>query len=131
MKTVDLSGMVASPLFKGMDAQEIEILSGYFTAHQVPEGKTVFVENMAGESLYLIAEGGVAISQMLGERNEQGMVVLGPGEAFGELAVFDTGGRQVSARVTKETLLYGLKRRDFLTLTNDNPRLGIKLTLNL
>lgn len=131
MSTVNLGDLKDSPLFKGLATKEIEFLSGFFSAHQVPEGKTVFVENMPGESLYLVKKGTIRISQMLCENDEQILVVLGAGDLFGELAVIDSDVRMTSARVAEDAVLYGLKRKSFMTLASENPRLGMQLTLNI
>ena len=82
MDQVNLSDLSDSPLFKGLAAKEIEFLGSVFSARQVAEGKTVFIENMPGEALYLIKRGTVRISQMLAEGDEQILVVLGAGDIF-------------------------------------------------
>ena len=131
MSQPDLLQLKDSPLFKGMAAKEIEFLGSVFTANLVAEGKTIFVENMAGESLYLIGEGTVQISQMLAEVDEQSLVMLSSGDVFGEMAVIDGGQRAASARVLKKTKLYSLSRKDFNSLVREKPRLGVQLTLNI
>ncbi len=127
----DLLQFKDCPLFKGMAAKEIEFLHSVFTSAVVSEGKTVFVENMAGEALYLIGEGTVHVSQMLAEVDEQDLIVLGKGDVFGEMAVIDAGPRSASARVAKKTLLYCLSKKDFDALVSEKPRLGLQLTLNI
>ncbi|MCW8860287.1 MAG: cyclic nucleotide-binding domain-containing protein [Deltaproteobacteria bacterium] len=131
MNKVDFTNLKDSPLFKGVAATEIEFLSSVFSVHQVTEGKTVFVENMPGEALYLIKQGTITISQMLSENNEQILVVLGAGDMFGELAIIDGDARATSARVAEKAILYGLKRKDFMALASEHPRLGMQLTLNI
>lgn len=131
MTRVDCTALSDSQLFKGMAAKEIEHLNGFFVSREVPEGKTVFIENMPGEALYLIRKGTVRISRMLAEGDEQILIVLGAGDVFGELAVFDGGERSATARIAEDALLYGLQRKDFARLTTENPRLGMQLTLNI
>jgi len=131
MSQVNFSELTDSLLFKGIATKEIEYLSSIFTLSQVPEGKTVFIENMPGESLYLIKQGTVQISQMLAEVDEQDLVTLGAGDLFGEMAVIDGGNRTVTAKITKNAVLYSLNRKDFNTLVSENPRLGLQLTLNI
>jgi CRP-like cAMP-binding protein len=86
---------------------------------------------MPGEALYLIKQGTITISQMLSENNEQILVVLGAGDMFGELAIIDGDARATSARVAEKAILYGLKRKDFMALASEHPRLGMQLTLNI
>ncbi len=131
MGQVNFTSLTDSPLFKNMAAKEIEYLSSIFTVRQVLGGKTVFIENMPGESLYLIKRGTVQISQMLAETNEQILIVLGAGDIFGELAVIDGGKRSTTARIAEDAVLYGLNCKDFNTLASENPRLCMQLTLNI
>lgn len=127
----NLAGLKDSPLFAGLAAKEIELLGELFSPNRMSAGKTIYIENMAGECLYLIEKGSVRISQMLAEGEEQTLVVLGPGDTFGELAVIDGGPRAATARVIEDVSLLALTRKDFNQLTNNNPRLGMQLTLNL
>jgi CRP-like cAMP-binding protein len=131
MSQVDFSGLADSPLLTGLAKQDIEYLSFVFTPTQVAKGKTVFVENMPGESLYIIKRGVVQISQMLAEIDEQALVSLGAGDIFGEMAVIDGKPRQATARIVKDAVLYSLKRKNFNNLLKEKPRLGLQLTLNI
>lgn len=131
MSVIDFSDLTDSPLFNGLAAKEIEFLSGIFAVRQVPEGKTVFIENMPGESLYMIKAGTVQISQMLAETDEQIMIVLGAGDIFGELAVIDGGERASTARIAEDSLLYVLNRKHFNALAGEKPRLALQLGLNI
>ena len=131
MSQVNFSDLKDSLLFIGMAAKEIEYLSSIFTPNLIPEGRTVFIENMPGESLYLVKQGTVQISQMLAEVEEQDMITLGAGDVFGEMAVIDGGNRSATARIVKNAVLYSLNRKTFNTLVSENPRLGLQLSLNI
>lgn len=131
MTQVDFTGIEDSPLFKGMDATDIKALQQIFTVKRISEGKTIFIENMPGESLYLIKQGTVRISRMLAEGDEQVLIVLGPDDVFGEMAVLDGGKRSATARIAEDAVLFGLNRKSFDSLAEQNPRLGLLLTLNI
>ncbi len=131
MPQVNLMSLAESPLFKGLAQKEIELLATVFAERRVAEGKTVFIENMPGESLYLVKEGTVRISQMLAEGDEQILVVLGVGDIFGEMAIVDNGPRSSSARIAEDAILYSLSTRDFEKLAAANPRLGMQLLMNI
>jgi CRP-like cAMP-binding protein len=131
MSLTDFTELHNSPLFKGLASKEIEYLSSIFTVNQLSEGKTIFIENMPGESLYLIKQGTIKISQMLAEVDEVDLMTLEAGDVFGEMAVIDGGNRLVRARITKSAVLYSLHRKAFNTLVSEQPRLGLQLTLNI
>ena len=131
MSHLDFSELLGSPLFTSLAKSEIEYLSSIFTRVQVAQGKTVFIENMPGESLYLVKRGTVQISQMLAEVDEQELIALGAGDVFGEMAIIDGKSRLATARVVEDATLYSLNRKSFTTLTSEKPRLGQQLTLNI
>jgi len=128
---IDLTGLDDSPIFSGMSADEIQTLSKVFTSKELGEGKTVFVENMQGESLYLIQQGTIRISKMMAESDEEVLVVLGPADVFGEMAIFDGAHRSATARVAEDARLFSFSKSDFEALSLDNPSLCLKLALNI
>jgi CRP-like cAMP-binding protein len=97
----------------------------------MPVGTTVFIENMPGESLFLIRSGAVRISKMFTEGNEMTLIVLGPADVFGEMAVIDGQPRAVTARVIEEAELISLRKQDFARLCQEYPALALKLVLNI
>ncbi len=131
MSQVSFASLKDSPLFKGMTDSEIKSLESIFTSRRIAEGKTIFIENMPGESLYLIRQGTVKISRMLAEGDEQVLIVLGPDDVFGEMAVLDGGKRSATARIAEESILYGLTRKNFDALAKKDPALGLKFALNI
>jgi CRP/FNR family transcriptional regulator, cyclic AMP receptor protein len=118
-------------LFAGMNNTELARLAGLFQELSVGEGSTVFVEQMSGESLFLIEEGTIKISKMLAEGEEQTLVVLGPEDVFGEIAIFDGAPRSITARVTETAKLLALKKSVFDQFCDADPRLGMKLMRNI
>jgi CRP-like cAMP-binding protein len=128
---VNLDALKDSPLFHGLAAKEIEFFGTFLAQQQLSAGKTIYIENMTGESLYLIKKGSVRVSQMLAEGEEQTLVVLGPGDTFGELAVIDGGPRAATARVIEDVSLFSLNRKNYNQICANNPRLGLQLTLNI
>lgn len=131
MSQVSFDGMNDSPLFVGMAASEIKKLEKIFTVREIAEGKTIFIENMPGESLFLIKEGTVMISRMLAEGDEQVLIILGSDDVFGEMAVLDGGARSATARIAEDAILYGLTRKNYEAMAAQDPRLGLKFTLNI
>jgi CRP-like cAMP-binding protein len=97
----------------------------------MPAGKTVFIENMPGEFLYLVKEGTIRISKMLAEGDEQTLVVLGAEDTFGEMAVLDGAPRSATARVIEDAQLFSLGKSDFEELCDSYPALGLKLMRNI
>ena len=131
MTTINLGVLRESALFADMPDAEIASLAELFSEKSIPAGKTVFVENMPGESLYLVKEGTIRISKMLAEGDEQTLVVLGPEDTFGEMAVLDGAPRSATARVIEDASLLSIRKNDFEELCDSYPALGLKLMRNI
>lgn len=126
-----LSDLKNCALFAGLTDAEKESLESVFEEKRIPEGKTVFVENMPGESLYVIKRGTVKVSKMLAEGDEKILVILGPDDFFGEMAILEGAPRSATARVAEDAHLVCLQRKEFESLCETEPGLGLKLMRNI
>ncbi len=111
-----------SVLFKGSSQEEIELILGLFQERHLKTNTTIFTENMPSEALYIVKSGTVKITMMAGEGEEMGLLLLGPGEFFGELSLVQEANRLVTARAETPVELLLLTRKDFLSLMNLEPR---------
>jgi len=127
METIDL--LRKNLLFKGCSAEDFELLTGLLQERQVKPNTTVFSEKMPAEALYIIKSGKIKISVMEGEGDEVGLLELGPGEFFGEIALIQESSRAVNARAETAAEVVMFSRKDFLALIDLDPRVAAKITL--
>lgn len=120
-----------SAMLQAMNDAELSRLAEFCEERQMAEGTTVFIENMPGESLFLIRKGTIRVSRMFAEGDEKTLVVLGPEDIFGEMAVVDGLPRAATARVAEDADLISLKKKDFELLCGSDPALALKLVTNL
>jgi CRP-like cAMP-binding protein len=71
-------------------------------------GQIVFAEGDPGDRLYVIMDGKIKLGTTSNDGRESLLAVLGPGEMFGELSLFDPGPRTATATALTETILLGL-----------------------
>lgn len=116
-----------SILFKGGSREELDIASGLFQERQIKPNTTIFAEKMPAESLYIVKSGSVRISLMAGEGEEKSLLVLGPGEFFGELALLQEESRLVTVRADTVVDLLVLSRKDFQALMDIAPRTAVRV----
>lgn len=84
--------------------------------------EVIFHEGDPGDTLHLVLKGHVAIrvSTSMGERAT--LTVLGPGEAFGELALLgEESDRSATAAAVEGAETMSLHRRDFLDIRKSEP----------
>jgi CRP-like cAMP-binding protein len=118
-------------LFKGSSRDELELASGLFQERQIKQNTTIFTEKMPAEALYIIKSGNVRISIMAGEGEEKPLLMLGPGEFFGELALLQEESRLVTARAETPVELLLLTRKDFQALVELDPRTGARVAMTI
>src|ERR1700743_952236 len=87
----------ACPLFKGFTDTGLQIIAGIATERAFPKGVPLFVENMIGDSLFILAEGRVRISSKGPNGEDVNLAELGPGECLGELALLQQSQRLCTA----------------------------------
>jgi len=116
-------------LFKGCTAEDFELISGLIQERQVKPNTTLFSEKMPAETLFIVKSGKIKISVMDGEGDEIGLLELGPGDFFGEIALIQESSRAVTARSESAVELVMLTRKDFLALLDLDPRVAAKITL--
>ena len=71
---------------------------------------------------YIIVEGTADV-----RRHDQTIAQLGPGEFFGEVALFDPGPRSASVTTTSELTSVELSRQSFMSVAGDNPAILLRM----
>jgi CRP-like cAMP-binding protein len=89
-------------------------------------GEIIFCEYEPGDAFYLIQEGRVQISKIMGEI-EKTVDVLQPGEIFGEMAILEEAPRSASAIAVEQVKCLEFNRENFEILMRGNPAIALKL----
>jgi CRP/FNR family transcriptional regulator, cyclic AMP receptor protein len=95
---------------------------GHQATVRYERNKIIMVAGQTGAFMYIVLEGRVAISI-------RGAVVerVGPGGAFGEMALVDQSPRSANAAAETDCSLLAINRNVFLNLVKSNPGFGISL----
>ncbi len=75
---------------------------------RMERGDVLFHEGDPGDKLYVIVEGKIKLGRTSTDGRENLLAILGPGEMFGELSLFDPGPRTATATAVAETQILGL-----------------------
>ncbi len=116
-------------LFKGSTRQDLDRILELCQERRIEPNTIIFTERMPAESLYIVKSGTVRISIMAGEGMEKGLLLLEPGDFFGELALIQEGERQVTARAETTVDLLLLTRKDYEALLERDPRIAYRILL--
>ncbi len=123
----DIELLQKTVLFRGSSREELDLIVGLFQERKIQPNATIFAEKMPAEALYIVRSGSVRITMMVGEGEEMGLLLLGPGEFFGELALVHEDVRLVNARAETAVELLLLTRKDFQVLLELEPRTGARV----
>ncbi|MCU1536082.1 MAG: transcriptional regulator [Humibacillus sp.] len=113
-----------APLFKALDDEAAVALQSQMTPSRMERGDVLFHEGDRGDTLYVIGEGKVKLGRTSADGRENLVAILGPGEMFGELSLFDPGPRTMTATAIAETQLLGLGNDSLTGLLSGRPEVA-------
>ena len=125
MKLIDQIARI--PLFQGLDRKHYDQLAMIVTDQVFQKGESIFDEEDEGTGFYVVISGRVKVFKLSPEGKEQTLHIFGPGEPFGEVAVF-TGKRfPASAEALEETRAFFFARKEFMDLIQRDPSLALNM----
>lgn len=121
------------PLFAHLSDTELAQLRAVLTERHLNTGDILFKMGEAGEELYIVRQGRVAIYVPNPETpgKEQPIRIFEPGEALGEMALIDRQPRSLSARALEPAVLLALTGEEFHRLLAAHPQLALSVMSGL
>ena len=86
-----------APLFAGLDDEAAAALRSSMSPVTLARGDVLFLEGEPGDRLYVVIDGKIKLGRASPDGRENLLAILGPGEMFGELSLFDPGPRTATA----------------------------------
>ncbi len=102
------------------------VFRGAGSSRTVPAGTVIFEEGDAGQEMFGVIEGEVELRLRNGR-----VLILGPDDIFGEMALVDSSPRSATAVAVAETTLAVVDRRRFLFLVGETPSFALQVMSNL
>jgi CRP/FNR family transcriptional regulator, cyclic AMP receptor protein len=97
-----------APLFEGLDEESARALRRQMTEVKLSRGEHLFLEGDQGDRLYVVLDGKIKLTRAATDGRESLWSVLGPGEMFGELSLFDPRPRTSTASAVTEATVAAL-----------------------
>ncbi|MFL4968529.1 MAG: Crp/Fnr family transcriptional regulator [Xanthobacteraceae bacterium] len=116
-----------NPLFAGLGEEAITAIASLCTKRNLESGEMLFQKGDKGDALYGVRRGRVRIETGTAAGGRLALNVLGPGDLFGEIALFDGQPRTADAVAAEASELFMVRRSDFLTYLEREPRITIRL----
>ena len=107
------------PLFAEADERFLERLAGEFMERRYPAGDPIAEEGEAGRTFFVIESGEATVTV-----HGQEVGRLGPGDAFGEMALIDKSARSATVRADTDVHGYQLPVWSFRPFVESHPEMA-------
>ena len=116
-----------SLIFSGLNEGELAELAGLAISRSFRPGEFVLWDGDAPDWFYMVAEGRVKVLKHSSLGKEFIIAFFGPGEMFGEVAVFENKPYPASVQAAAETKVLGIRRQDFLSFLAHRPEVALRI----
>ncbi|HEY4057613.1 MAG TPA: DUF1003 domain-containing protein [Kofleriaceae bacterium] len=114
------------PLFESLAAEDVSALAAKLRDLSVKTGESVFAQNDAGDSMFIIVDGGIDIITGSGKQKVT-LTSLIKQQYFGELSLLDGAPRSAAATANRDSTLLELDRDDFVAFVRNRPEAALKI----
>jgi len=123
----DASILAGSPLLRELSDQDAETFRPHTHVVVLPRGERLFDEGDLGDCLYLVISGKVKLTRTAPDGRESLVSVHGPGDMFGELAMFDPTYRTSTAIAITDARLAQIAHDDLRKVLATRPPVALLL----
>src|SRR5215470_2466155 len=116
-----------NPLFAGLGDEAVRSIAALCSRRQLDAHEVLFQKGDKGDALFGVRRGRIRIETGTAGGGRLTLNVLGPGDLFGEIALFDGQPRTADAIAAEESELFMVRRSDFLTYLEREPRVTVRL----
>jgi CRP-like cAMP-binding protein len=108
-----------TPVFEKIPAADLAPLARVATEETFAANTRIFAAGDHGDSLYVVVRGRVQVAH-----GGEVLASLGPGEAFGEMAVLDASPRSADALAAEETEVLRIGSEEFYEILHEQVELA-------
>jgi CRP-like cAMP-binding protein len=95
------------------------------------KGQSLFKEGDDGDHLFIVSNGKVKLGTKSPDGRENLLMILGPGDMFGDLSLFDSGPRTATATAVTDTKLLSLGQDKVIPWVKEHPEVSLHLLARL
>jgi CRP-like cAMP-binding protein len=116
-----------APLFTALDDASAASLRASMTAVKLSRSQVLFKEGDAGDRLFVVVDGKLKLGTTSNDGRENLLSILGPGDMFGELSLFDPGPRTATATAVVDSKLLALAHDQVIGWVKEHPQVSLQL----
>ncbi len=114
-----------SLIFSSLNQDELVEMSKLAIERSFKSGEFIFWEGDAPDYFYIVVEGRIKVVKHSSAGKEFIIAFFGPGEMFGEVAVFEDRPYPASAQAAIDTRLLGIKKESFIIFLSGHPQVAL------
>ncbi len=126
---VELLGRV--PVFSTLELADLEQIAQLTVPRRFEPGQTVFREGDASDTCYVVREGHARAIRTHGDGRTITLATFGPGDIFGELAMFEDERRSATVEAIGPTSVVAVLGPDMRRLLGEHPEIATRLVIAL
>ncbi len=119
------------PMFADLRDEILEKIFSLMQKRLYKRNNMILMEEDAGDTLFILNQGSVKITRLSDDGREVILSILGDGDFFGEMSIFDGESRSANVIALEDSEVFVLKRGDFLDLLEKHPKIAIALLQEL
>lgn len=115
------------PLFSELGKRDLERLGKLMVPRNVKAGETIIKENDQAAGFFIVSDGKVEAVRGAESGNPHVLASFGPGDFFGEMALFEGFPRSATVRATEDSDLLAMTRWDFMAEMKNHPEIAVSM----
>ena len=119
------------PSFGALGETELEAVAAVAVARSFPSGRAIFREGDASNTCYVVRSGHARAIRQHPDGRQIVLATFGPGDIFGELAMFDDELRSATVEATDELEVLAIRGEDMRRLMYEHAEIAVKLAVSL
>jgi CRP-like cAMP-binding protein len=126
---IELLGRV--PVFSTLESDDLQRIADMAVPRRFEPGQAVFREGDASDTCYVVREGHARAVRSHGDGRTITLATFGPGDFFGELAMFEDERRSATVEAIEPTSLVGVLGPDMRRLMSEHAEIAVRLVIAL
>ena len=126
---VELLGRV--PVFSTLERADLERIAQVSVPRSFEPGQAVFREGDASDTCYVVRDGQARAIRSHGDGRTITLATFGPGDFFGELAIFEDERRSATVEAIEQMSVVGVLGPDMRRLMGEHPQIATRLVIAL
>ena len=115
------------PVFEDLATDDLALINQATTERRFGKNATVFVEGEPGEGFHYIKSGNVKILKQTADGREHILNILGPGEVFAEVLLFNDAPYPATAVAVEDSVVGIIANSRLEQLLTEHPRIAVHL----